>query len=122
MALPHGTGCVPWHYHMVQDVYHGTTTWMKPKQRTSPCLFIMLFDTISQEVCSTLQWQLLYAEDLAINDTTLVGAQEKLHVWNNALTDSGLKMNVAKTPMQTTEHTLNREVLRNIDHLITWHQ
>ena len=116
MALSCGTGCVPWHYHVVQDVYHGTAMWVKPKWRTSPFLSIMLFDNIPGSRLYTAV-QLLYAEDLAINDTTLVGAQEKFHLWNNALTDSGLKINVAKTPMQTTEQILNREELRNIDHL-----
>ena len=40
---------------------------------------------------------LLYTDDLAINDTTVTGAQERLQLWSNALMDSGLKNNVAKT-------------------------
>ena len=59
-----------------------------------PFLSIMLVDTISQEVCLRSPWELLYADDLAINDTTVMGAQKRL--WNNALADSDLKINVAK--------------------------
>ena len=67
---------------LVQDMYQGATTRVKSKRgiseqfevgiglhqgsALSPFLFIMLVDTISQDVRNELQWQLLYADDLAI--------------------------------------------------------
>jgi len=54
----------------------------------SPFLFNMLVDTIYHEVCFVSSWELVYADDLAINDMTVVGAQERLQLWNNVLTDS----------------------------------
>ena len=38
---------------------------------------------------------MLYADDLTTNDTTVMGDQERLQLWNNVLNDSGLKINVA---------------------------
>ena len=79
---------------LVQDMYQGATTRVKSKRgiseqfevgiglhqgsALSPFLFIMLVlvvDTISQDVRNELQWELLYADDLAIiaqfpNDVT----------------------------------------------------
>ena len=69
---------------LVQDMYQGATTCVKSKRGTSehfevgiglhqgwalsPFLFIMLVDTISQDVRNELPWELLYADDLAIID------------------------------------------------------
>ena len=69
---------------LVQDMYQGATTRVKSKRgmsehfevgtglhqvsALSPFLFIMLVDTISQDVRTELPWELLYADDLAIID------------------------------------------------------
>ena len=63
----------------------------------SPFLFIMLVDTISQNVRTELPWELLYADDLAIIDITSTDTQNRLESWQKVLTDNGLKINVAKT-------------------------
>ena len=71
---------------LVQDMYRGATTRVKSKRgmsehfevgiglhqgsALSPFLFIMLIDTISQDVRTELPWELLYADDLAIIDIT----------------------------------------------------
>ena len=98
---------------LVQDVYQGATTCVKSKRGTSehfevgiglhqgsalsPFLFIMLVDTISQDVRNELPWELLYADDLAIIDVTSTDTQNRLESWKKVLTDNGLKINVAKT-------------------------
>ena len=46
-------------------------------------LFIMLVDTISQDVVrSELSWELLYADDLAITDITSTDIQNRLQSWH----------------------------------------
>ena len=96
---------------LVQDMYQGTTTCVKSKRGTSehfevgiglhqssalsPFLFIMLVDTIYQDVRNELPWELLYADDLAIIDVTSTDTQNRLESWQ-VLTDNCLKINVAK--------------------------
>ena len=105
---------------LVQDMYQGATTRVKCKRgiseqfevgiglhqgsALSPFLFIMLVDTISQDVRTELPWELLYADDLAIIDITSTDTQNRLESWQKVLTDYGLKINVAKT-----EHLSTRE-------------
>ena len=71
---------------LVQDMYQGATTRVKSKRgisahfevgiglhqgsALSPFLFVMLVDTIYQDVRTELPWELLYADDLAIIDVT----------------------------------------------------
>ena len=66
----------------------------------SPFLFNMLVDTISQDVRTELQWELLCADDLAILYITSTDTQNGLESWQKVLTDNGLKINVAKTEHQ----------------------
>ena len=122
---------------LVQDMYQGAITCMKSKLGTSehfkvgiglhqgsalsPFLFIMLVDTISQDVRNELPWELLYADYLAIIDVTSTDTQNKLESWQKVSTDNGLKINVAKTEqLSTRENTLpielNGEELKNVDH------
>ena len=93
-------------------MYQGATTCVKSKRGTSehfevgiglhqdsalsPFLFIMLVDTISQDVRNELPWELLYADDLTIIDVTSTDTQNRLESWQKVLTDNGLKINVAK--------------------------
>ena len=84
-------------------------------------LFIMLVDTISQDVRNELQWEQLYADDLAIIDVTSTDTQNRLESWQKVLTDNGLKINVAKTVHLSTRENplpieLNGEELKNVDH------
>ena len=62
----------------------------------SPFLFIRLVDTISQDVRNKLQWELLYADDLAIIDITSTDTKNRLELWQKVFTDNGLKINVQK--------------------------
>ena len=122
---------------LVQDMYRGATTRVKAKRgmsehfevgiglhqgsALSPFLFIMLTDTISQDVRTELPWELLYADDLAILDITSTATQNRLESWQKVLTDNGLKINVAKTEHLSTREnplpmTLNGEELKQVDH------
>ena len=122
---------------LVQDMYQGATTRVKSKRgmsehfevgiglhqgsALSPFLFIMLVDTISQDVRTELPWELMYADDLAIIDITSTDTQNRLESWQKVLTGNGLQINVAKTEhLSTTENplpmTLNGEELKNVDH------
>ena len=51
----------------------------------SPFLFIMLVDTLSQDVRTELPWELLYADDLAIIDITITDTQTRLESWQKVL-------------------------------------
>ena len=118
-------------------MYRGATTRVKTKRgmsehfevgiglhqgsALSPFLFIMLVDTISQDVRTELPWELLYADDLAIIDITSTDTQSRLETWQKVLTDNGLKINVAKTEHLSTREnplpmTLNGEELKHVDH------
>ena len=94
-------------------MYRGTTTRVKSKRdmsehfevgiglhqgsALSPFLFIMLVDTINQDVQTELPWELLYADGLAIIDITCTYTKNRLESWQNVLTDNGLKSNVTNT-------------------------
>ena len=87
----------------------------------SPFLFIMLVDTISQDVRTEQPWGLQYADDLAIIDITSKDTQNRLESWKDVLTDNGMKINVAKTEHLSTRENplpmkLNGEELKNVDH------
>ena len=122
---------------LVQDMFQGATTCVKSKRGASehfevgiglhqgsalsPFLFIMLVDTISQDVRNELPWELLYADDLAIIDVTSTDTQNRLESWQKVLTHNGLKINVAKTEHLSTRENplpieLNGEELKNVDH------
>ena len=70
---------------------------------------------------SELQWELLYAYDLAKIDIMGTDTQIRLESWQKILTENRLKINVAKTEhLPTRENplqmTLDGEELRNVDH------
>ena len=86
---------------LVQDMYQGATTRVKSKRgmsehfevgiglhqgsALSPFLFIMLVDTISQDVRTELPWVLLYADDRAIIDITSTDTKNRLESWQKVL-------------------------------------
>ena len=90
----------------------------------SPFLFIMLVNTISQDVRTELPvlWELLYADDLEIIDITSTDTQNRLESCRQkVLTDNDLKINVANTEHLSTREnqlpmTLNVEELKDVDH------
>ena len=87
-------------------MYQGATTPVKSKRGISErfevaiglhqgsalslFLFIMLVDTISQDVQTELPLELLYADDLAIIDITSTDTQNRLESWQKVLTDNNI--------------------------------
>ena len=79
---------------LVQYMYQGATNRVKSKRgiseqfevgiglhqgsALSPFLFIMLVETISQDVRTELLWELLYADVLAISGITSTDTQNRL--------------------------------------------
>ena len=79
---------------LVHDMYQGATTRVKSKRgisehfevgiglhqgsALSPFLFIMVVDTLSQDVQTELPCELLYVDDLAIFDITSTDTQNRL--------------------------------------------
>ena len=86
---------------LVQDMYQGAATRVKSKRgiserfevgfvrhqgsALSPFLFIMLVDTISQDVVTGLPWELLCVDDLAIINITSTDTQNRLGSWQKVL-------------------------------------
>ena len=86
-------------------MYPGATTRVKSKRgmsehfvvgigilqgsALSPFLFIMLVDTISQDVRTELPWECMYADDLAIIDITSTDIQNRLESWQKVLKGRG---------------------------------
>ena len=86
---------------LVQDMYQGATTRVKSKRgisehfevgiglhqgsALSQFIFVMLVDTIYQDVRTGLPWKLLYADDIAIIDSTRTYTQNRLESWHNII-------------------------------------
>ena len=90
----------------------------------SPILFIMLVDTISQDVRTELPWELLYADDLAIIDLQVglpIPKTDWSHCRRSKQTMVLFKIHVANTEHLSTRENplpmkLNGEELKNVDH------
>ena len=75
-------GYVPGRYHMRGTSEHfEVRIGLHQGSALSPFLFIMLVDTISQDVRNELPWELLYADDLAIIDVTSTDTKNRLESW-----------------------------------------
>ena len=68
------------HFEVGIDLHQGSAL--------SPFQFIMLVDTLYQDVRTELPCELLYADDLAIIDITITDTQTRLESWQKVLTDS----------------------------------
>ena len=63
----------------------------------SPLLFILVLEALSQEFCTGVPWELLYADDLAVFADTLEECITKLKARKNGMENRGLKINMKKT-------------------------
>ena len=63
----------------------------------SPLLFIIVLETLSQELRTGCSWELLYADDLVIIAETIAELTQKLEVWRVNLENKGLRVNMKKT-------------------------
>ena len=63
----------------------------------SPLLFIIMLEALSQEFCSGVPWEDLYADDLVIIAESLEECVRRLLTWKEAMEKKGLRVNAGKT-------------------------
>lgn len=63
----------------------------------SPILFAIVMDQVTKSVRVGLPWELLYADDLVLIDSTVDGLKEKIASWKNRLESKGMRVNTEKT-------------------------
>ena len=63
----------------------------------SPLLFIIVLEALSQEFCSGVPWEDLYADDLVIIAESLEECVRRLLIWKEAMEKKGLRVNAGKT-------------------------
>ena len=62
----------------------------------SPLLFIIVLEALSQEFCSGVSWEILYADDLVIIAESLEECVRRLLIWKEAMEKNGLRVNAGK--------------------------
>ena len=91
----------------------------------SPFLFIILMDTLTEEVRTKTLWELIFADDIALVACTEEELQEKVQKWQRNLSRGGLKMSVEKSEVLVSERGGKSEVkikenkgkeLRQVEH------
>ena len=63
----------------------------------SPLLFIIVLEALSKDFRVGVPWELLFADDLVIVDTSLESLVERVMKWKNGLESKGLRVNMSKT-------------------------
>ena len=63
----------------------------------SRLLFIIVLEALSQEFCTGVPWELLYADDLAVAADSLDECISKLKAWKDGMEMKGLGVNMKKT-------------------------
>ena len=63
----------------------------------SPLLFIIVLEALSRGFREGVPWELLFADDLVIVDTSLERLIERVLEWKNGLESKGLRVNMSKT-------------------------
>ena len=63
----------------------------------SPLLFIIVLEALSRDFRKCVPWNLLFADDLVIVDTSLEKLIERVLEWKNGLESKGLRVNMSKT-------------------------
>uniref|UniRef100_A0A671L7T5 ribonuclease H n=1 Tax=Sinocyclocheilus anshuiensis TaxID=1608454 RepID=A0A671L7T5_9TELE len=97
----------------VELLYHNTSSMVRCPAATSPpfnitvgvhqgsallpLLFILCMDTMTADLQRPHPWTLLYADDVTLVDIMRIDLEEQAQQWYSWLSDSGLKINIAKT-------------------------
>src|SRR6218665_2966613 len=63
----------------------------------SPLLFIIVMDAVSEHIGREVPWDMLYADDLALEEQTETGMQNRFGDWQRTLECKGIKVNINKT-------------------------
>ncbi len=98
---------------LIQDMYEGSTTSVKCVVGTtesfqvkvglhqgsalSPFLFATILDCLTEAVQKDTPWDLMFADDIALNGETNADVEERLEQWRKALEDRGMKVSRQKT-------------------------
>ena len=75
----------------------------------SPQLFIIVREALSREFRVGCPWKLLYADDLVLMAETLEDLKKKLIIWKDNIEAKGLRVNVHKTKLACSKHSLSVE-------------
>ena len=67
----------------------------------SPLLFIIVVEALSREFRCGVSWEALYADDLVIIAESLEECVRRLLIRNEAIEETGLKVNAGKTKIMT---------------------
>ena len=63
----------------------------------SPFLFVVVLDTLTEQIGMQGIWEILYVDDLVIMAKTKEDLQRRIFEWLNSMERGGLKVNVDKT-------------------------
>ena len=69
----------------------------------SPFLFVVLMDTLTEEVRTKALWELIFEDDITLVAGTEEELQEKVQRWQRNLSRGGLKMSVEKSEVLMSE-------------------
>ncbi|KAH9401136.1 hypothetical protein TYRP_002727 [Tyrophagus putrescentiae] len=102
----------------VQCLYHNATTSVRcplgssvpfevkvgvhQGSALSPLLFILVMDSATRDLHRPPPWTLLYADDVALSDTSIESLEKLTQEWGSRLQQFGLKLNVEKSEFLAT--------------------
>ena len=98
---------------LVQDMYEAAKTQVKSSvgmtekfnvavglhqgSSLSPYIFDLIMDVLGQNIIAPAPWDMLFADDIVLIDTTREGVEGRLETWRKAIEDRGLKVSRTKT-------------------------
>lgn len=98
---------------LVQDVYEGATTQARSSvgltesfpvgvglhqgSSLSPYIFDLIMDVLGQNIIAPAPWDMLFADDIVLMDTTREGVERKLEAWRKEIEDRGPRISRKKT-------------------------
>src|SRR5699024_2468066 len=65
-------------------------------------LFSLVVDSATRDLCRPPPWTLIYADDVALSDSSTEGLEAQAQAWKERLQQYGLHLNVAKTEFMVT--------------------
>ena len=79
----------------------------------SPFLFILIMDTITDDIDEDSPWTMLFADDLVLCDRDSERVEERLECWREHLEDAGLKLSRTKTEYMSPQEDSRKLRLKN---------